>query len=127
MNKKGNGKAAQRRKAAESGKRRYGLWVLGIVVVIAVVILVISALPGSGPDSSPAPTPIPSPPDIPRISPEEVKALLDAGSNIVIIDTRSRGEYERVHIAGAISIPLEETAQRYRELQGYDEVVTYCT
>lgn len=125
MNKKRNGKAAQRRKAAESGKRRYGLWVMGIVAVIAVVILVISALPGSGPDSSP--TPIPSPPDIPRISPEEVKALLDAGSNIVIIDTRSRGEYERVHIAGAISIPLEETAQRYRELQGYDEVVTYCT
>ena len=125
MNKKRNGKAAQRRKVAESGKRRYGLWVLGIVVVISVVILVISALPGSGTGSSSAP--IPSPPDIPRISPEEVKALLDAGSNIVIIDTRSRGEYERAHIAGAISIPLEETAQRYRELQGYDEVVTYCT
>ncbi len=125
MSKKGRGKTAQRGKVTESGKRRYGFWVLGIVAVIAVVIVVIFALQGSGNDSTSAP--IPSPPDIPRISPGEVKALLDAGSNIVIVDTRSRGEYERVHIAGAISIPLEETAQRYRELQGYDEIVTYCT
>ncbi len=125
MSKKGRGKAAQRRKVTESPKRRYGLWVLGIVVVIAVVVLVILALQGSGTDSASAP--IPSPPDIPRISPGEVKALLDAGSNIVIVDTRSREEYERAHIAGAISIPLEEVAQRYRELQGYDDIITYCT
>ncbi len=125
MNKKGRGNAAQRRKATESGKRRYGFWALGIVVVIAVVIFVIFALQGSGSDSASAP--IPSPPDIPRVSPGEVKALLDAGSNLVIVDTRSGEEYERTHIAGAVSIPLEEAAQRYRELQGYDEVVTYCT
>ncbi len=127
MSKKGRGKVTQRRKVTESPKRRYSLWGLGIVVVIAVVVLVIFALQGSGSDSTSASAPIPSPPDIPRISPGEVKALLDAGSNLVIVDTRSREEYERVHVAGAISIPLEETAQRYRELQGYDEVVTYCT
>jgi hypothetical protein len=102
---KGKGKAAQRRKITESPKRRYGFWMLGIVAVIAVVILVIFALQGSGNDSASAP--IPSPLDIPRISPGEVKVLLD--------------------VAGAISIPLEEVAQRYRELQGYDEVATYCT
>ena len=102
----------QQRKATESGKRRYGLWVMGIVAVIAVVVVVVFALQGSGTDPSSAP--IPSPPDIPRISTGEVKALLDAGSNMVIVDTRSREEYERAHIAGAISIPLEETAQRYR-------------
>ncbi len=125
MSKKGKGKATQRRKATESGKRRYGLWVLGIVVVIAVVVLVIFALQGSETDS--ASVPIPSPPDIPRISPGEVKALLDTGSNIVIVDTRSREEYERAHIAGAISIPVDEASPRYRELQGYDNIITYCT
>ena len=123
MSKKGRGKATQRRKATESPKRRYGLWALGIVVVIAVVVVVIFALQGSESDSAP----IPSPPDIPRVSPGGVKALLDAGSNLVIVDTRSREEYERAHIAGAISIPVEEAAQRYSELQDYDEVVTYCT
>ncbi len=72
-------------------------------------------------------TPIPSPLEIPRISPEAVKAKLDAGSNLVIVDARSKEAYEQVHIAGAISIPLGEVAKRYTELRGYDEIITYCT
>jgi 3-mercaptopyruvate sulfurtransferase SseA len=90
----------------------------------------------------PTPTPAPTPgattyfPEIPRISVEDVKAKLDAGANIAIIDTRLKYEYERTHIAGAISIPekeiipeppLEEIARRYSKLRGYDEVITYCT
>jgi rhodanese-related sulfurtransferase len=63
-----------------------------------------------------------------------VKAKLDAGSNIVIVDSRTKASYESGHIAGAISIPLsdmsplspEEIAQRYGDLQSYDEILTYC-
>ena len=72
-------------------------------------------------------TPVPSLPEIPRISPEEVKAKLDAGSNLVIVDARSKEAYEQVHITGAISMPLGEVAERYSELRGYDEIITYCT
>ncbi len=83
------------------------------------------------------PTSIPTPldqvdeglflPEIPRISVGEVKAELDAQSNIVIVDTRSKGSYEDSHIPGAISIPSAEIAQRSDELHGYEEVITYCT
>lgn len=91
---------------------------------------------------TPTTTPVPTPgattyfPEIPRISVEDVKAKLDAGANIAILDTRLKYEYERSHIAGAISIPekeiipeppVEVIAQRYSELRGYDEVFTYCT
>ena len=78
--------------------------------------------------SSPPPyTPTPNLLDSPRISPEEVEAKLATGSNIVIVDTRSKAEYERTHIAGAISIPVGELEQRYSELRSYDEIITYCT
>jgi hypothetical protein len=74
------------------------------------------------------------PPEIFRISVEEVKTKLDAGSNIVIVDSRSKASYEGNHITGAISIPLsdmsplspEEIAQRYSDLHLYDEITTYC-
>jgi 3-mercaptopyruvate sulfurtransferase SseA len=78
-------------------------------------------------------------PTILRISVETVKAKLDAGSNIVIIDNRGQAAYDRDHIAGAISIPLsdmldangnalspEVITQRYSDLQRYDEIITYC-
>jgi rhodanese-related sulfurtransferase len=98
----------------------------------AFILLVIWALAGctggEAPDTS----------DILRISVEEVEAKLDAGDNIVIIDTRSTEEYEEGAIAGAISIPLsdlldenddplsaEEISSRYVNLNSYDEILTY--
>ncbi len=65
-------------------------------------------------------------PEIPRISVEEVKAKLDAGANIVIVDSRSRTSYDQSHIVGAISIPLKTMAEPYSNLVGYDEIITYC-
>ena len=66
-------------------------------------------------------------PDIPRISVEEVKAKLDAGYNIVIVDSRPKTSYEQSHIVEAISIPLTDMAEPYGDLDGYDEIITYCT
>ena len=37
---------------------------------------------------------------------DEVKAKLDAGANIVIVDSPSQADYDQSHIAGAVSIPL---------------------
>ena len=100
------------------------LFLAGILIVALIGTAVLSVVAYS--DGKKA-TSVPSLLEIPRISPEEVKAKLDAGSNLVIIDARSKEAYEQVHIAGAISIPLGEVAERYTELQGYDEIITYCT
>ena len=117
----------RREKVTESAMRRYGIWVLGIVVVAAVVAIGVIAWPRTGTVAPSTYTGTSDPLEIPRISPEEVKARLEAGYNLVIVDTRLKGAYERIHIAGAVSIPLEEITERYDELRGYDEVVTYCT
>lgn len=66
-------------------------------------------------------------PEVPRISIEEVKAKLDTGSNIVIVDSRSKNSYDQAHIVRAISIPLATMAEPYSNLDGYDEIMTYCT
>ena len=66
-------------------------------------------------------------PDVPRISAGEVKAKLDAGANIIIIDSRSMASYQKSHIAGAISIPLTDMSAPYNALDSYDEIITYCT
>jgi len=65
-------------------------------------------------------------PEIPRINVYEVKKKLDAGSNIVIVDSRHTTEYEAVHIVGAISIPEEEMSEPYSNLDSYDWIITYC-
>jgi hypothetical protein len=95
---------------------------LAAALVLA-LLLTVAASCGSSNDGDLVEIPL----EIPRISVEEVKAKLDAGSNIVIVDPRSRVAYESIRITGAISIPEEETAQRFSELSGYDEVVIYCT
>ncbi|MFC1953147.1 rhodanese-like domain-containing protein [Chloroflexota bacterium] len=65
--------------------------------------------------------------EIPRIDVREVKEKLDSGFNLVIVDTRSKAEYEQMHIAGAVSVPLAEIAEGYTWLKDYEEVIAYCT
>ena len=93
-----------------------------------------TSTPELTPDISPADTPSstelpPSSflPEVPRISVEEVKKKLDAGANIVIVDSRSKASYDQDHIAGAVSLPLADMAEPYDDFDGYDEIITYCT
>jgi hypothetical protein len=93
-------------------------------------------------DTGKTTTPLKLPPssylsEIPRISVEEVKAKLDADTNIIIIDSRSAKSYQKSHIAGAISLPfsterpLGDMVEPYSgadtRLSNYDEIITYCT
>jgi len=66
-------------------------------------------------------------PEIPRISVKNVIAKLDSGSNIVIVDSRSKTSYDRSHITGAISIPSADMGEPYGDLGSYDEIITYCS
>jgi hypothetical protein len=65
--------------------------------------------------------------DVPRIRVKELKALLDAGEEVIVADARSLSSYEESHIAGALSLPLIEVDDRYKELPKDAKIVFYCT
>ena len=46
--------------------------------------------------------------------------------NVVILDTRPASEYAAGHIAGAISVPVDELQERLRQLPKGKEYVAYC-
>lgn len=65
-------------------------------------------------------------PDVPRISPIDAKARLDTGE-AVVVDVRALDNYQAAHVAGAISIPLDELEAGQYELPKNAEIITYCT
>ena len=71
-------------------------------------------------------------PDLPRISVEELKQMIDEEAEVVILDTRDGGSYAAGHIKGAINIHYDVTSdpmQRQMMLiaMPVDKlIVTYC-
>jgi hypothetical protein len=63
--------------------------------------------------------------DVPRISPEDLKAKLDSGQDIVVGDTRGESSYAREHIPGAISI-TSSSDDALNELALDQEIILYC-
>ena len=65
-----------------------------------------------------------------RTTPEPVgmqELLARTRSNeVVILDTRPANEYEAGHIAGAISVPIDELQRRLKELPKDKDYVAYC-
>src|SRR5437879_1717972 len=60
------------------------------------------------------------------IGADELLDRLRSGEPPVMVDVRPAEEYQAAHVAGAVSIPLEELEQRLRELPRDREVVAYC-
>jgi rhodanese-related sulfurtransferase/DNA-binding transcriptional ArsR family regulator len=56
---------------------------------------------------------------------EELARRVRSG-DVTVIDVRPREEYAAAHIAGAISVPLEDLPKRLKKLQKRREVVAYC-
>jgi rhodanese-related sulfurtransferase len=72
-------------------------------------------------------------PDIPRISAEDLKKMIDEGkSDFIVVDVRDSGSYDAGHIKGAINIYYDATANSQdRELilmnlNMEKLIVTYC-
>jgi len=62
----------------------------------------------------------------PRISIRELTRLLDQ-ARVVLLDVRSRLDYQRGHIPGALSMPLELVGQNADALRMVGQpIVTYC-
>ncbi len=67
--------------------------------------------------------------DVERITPAELKAKLDRGDNVLIIDVRSSGAYaaSSVKLPGDVRIAPDEIIGRVGEIPMGAEIVTYCT
>jgi len=67
--------------------------------------------------------------DLIRISKEEVKRRIDSGEEIIFLNIRNPGPWERAErkIQGAIRLPLNEIDQRIESIPKDKPIVTYCT
>ena len=62
---------------------------------------------------------------VPEIRPEELKARLDAGDDVFILDVREPHEYQICNLGGHL-IPLGELPARLNELDSSREIVVHC-
>lgn len=60
------------------------------------------------------------------ITPAQLKARLDAGENLVLLDVREPNEWELGRIEGARLIPVNSVTAHAGELSTADEIVLYC-
>jgi rhodanese-related sulfurtransferase/DNA-binding HxlR family transcriptional regulator len=63
--------------------------------------------------------------NIRRVGREELLQAV-AGDTAVVLDVRPAEEFAAGHLPGAVSIPLDELAQRLGEIPAEAEVVAYC-
>ncbi len=57
-------------------------------------------------------------------SPKEARAAVDAGA--LLLDVREPGEWELVHVDGAVLIPMNTIPQRIEELPTDREICVLC-
>ncbi len=73
-----------------------------------------------------APSAAPVSTGIPEVTAEELKAQIDSGKEVFILDVREPNEYQICRIAGSTLIPLGEVATRSAELDRDRDMVVHC-
>jgi rhodanese-related sulfurtransferase len=68
----------------------------------------------------------PEPLRINEISPQELKAKLDNGDNVMVVDMRQAWEYQHGHIPGATHMFINEIPARINELPKDKDIVFQC-
>ncbi|MFQ5792946.1 MAG: ThiF family adenylyltransferase, partial [Acidobacteriota bacterium] len=63
---------------------------------------------------------------VPAITPEELKALLDAKKDVCVLDVREPQEWQIVHLEGARLIPLNQLPREVHQLDSAHEIVVHC-
>jgi len=64
------------------------------------------------------------------ITPRQLKAMMENKETVtVVIDSRSRGEYDQAHIPGAKSLPLHQMTADLSQLGPHNDskLVFYCS
>ena len=85
-----------------------------VVTVVTGAFLALGAAPAAPPDHP-----------VNFIKADELKALVDRGTRVDIIDVRTWDVYQEVHIKGARSMPLRSLASRASEVSKVSPVVFY--
>ena len=86
-------------------------------IVITLVLVALSAIAMAANDS------------VPRITKEQLKAKMEKGEDIIVLDVRTGMSYKGsdIKIKGAMRIPPDAIDMRYKELPLDKEIITYCT
>ena len=101
-------------------------------LVLSALTLSACAAPAAVAQATPAPSAMPAPSATPaeykKINAVEAKARMDSGDEIVILDVRTKEEYDAGHIAGAILVPNESITDKQPELlpELDAEILIYC-
>jgi rhodanese-related sulfurtransferase len=61
-----------------------------------------------------------------EISAQEVKARLDRGEKLLLVDVREPREFELCHIEGAVLIPMGSIPANLQSLDTDDDVICFC-
>ena len=60
------------------------------------------------------------------VTARELKAAIDEGRKLVLLDVREPYEYELCHLESSTLIPVDQLSHRLKELDLNDEIVAYC-
>lgn len=63
---------------------------------------------------------------MPFMNIDELVSLMRSNKNFVLVDARSREDYDQKHIPGAVSIPAEDIGNYADKLDKDAEIITYC-
>jgi len=58
---------------------------------------------------------------------DELKELMNDGKPYVLVDARDNEDYDRMHIAGAVSMPVDDVDKLSDSLDMDKEVIVYCS
>ncbi len=61
-----------------------------------------------------------------EITPQDVKARMERGEKVFLVDVREHWEYELCRIEGAQLVPLGALAASLNTLPDVDELICYC-
>ena len=61
-----------------------------------------------------------------EIGAAELKARLERGEEVLLLDVRQPWEHAHARIPGSTLLPLPELSERYEELDPAREIVAYC-
>lgn len=63
---------------------------------------------------------------VPEVSYEEAKRMLEEDSNVIILDVRTPQEYAQLRIPNSKLIPLDELRYAYKDLPKDKKYIVYC-
>ncbi len=64
--------------------------------------------------------------EIPRITPEGLKKMIDSKADIVVVDNQPKTEYNKAHIPGAVNLPWAMEIEGPGDLPRDKPLILYC-